>query len=421
MAIQQITSGAVRDKTVIVRTDFNVPLTQTGKKTTVTDDRRIRIALPTIQLITEAKGKAVIISHLGRPKNSPDDKLSLRPVAEELSRLLDQPVAFAADCVGEQAERAVAKLEPGSVLVLENLRFHAGEKKNQADFARQLASLADVYVNEAFSTAHRSHASIVGIPKYLPSFAGLDFMKEVESLAQLMENPKRPFVMVIGGAKISDKVAAVEHLTKIADVVLVGGGVANNFLKADGIDIEKSYLQDVPADEKKLSSYIEVADELIQQTRHERMLKDGYIPLPKIIYPIDVIAARTPESTKTKTIEFFSNDYTEYQANGDMFLDIGPQTTRLFRELILQAGTVFWNGPMGVFENAAFATGTREVAQAVAKTTATTILGGGDTLSAIKKFKLEGRFDHVSAAGGAALEFLSGKVLPGVEVLRSKK
>ncbi|MEX0895750.1 MAG: phosphoglycerate kinase [Patescibacteria group bacterium] len=421
MAIQQLTPDIAREKTVIIRTDFNVPLTHKAGKTTVADDRRIGNALQTIQTVIEAKGKAIIISHLGRPKNKPDDKLSLRPVAEKLERLLDKPVKFASDCVGEVTENSVAQLQPGEVLVLENLRFHEGEKKNHVGFAKQLAAHADIYVNEAFSTAHRSHASIVGIPKYLPSYAGLDFIKEVESLAQLMEKPKRPFVMVIGGAKISDKVAAVEHLTKIADVVLVGGGVANNFLKADGIDIEKSYVQDVPAGEKKLSSYIEVADDLIQQTRHERMLKDGYIPLPKIIYPIDVIAAHSPESTKTKTIEFFTQDYTEYKGNGDMFLDIGPQTTRLFRELILQAGTVFWNGPMGVFEQDAFATGTREVAQAVAKTTAVTILGGGDTLSAIKNFGLEGRFDHVSAAGGAALEFLSGKVLPGVKVLKAKK
>jgi len=417
MHIRSLTPGAAKGKTALIRTDFNVPLEHSSGKTTVADDRRIRASVATIQTVIDAGGRAVIISHLGRPKGESDPKFSLRPVVETLSNLLKKPVHFAEDCVGPTAREAVDALQPGEVLILENVRFHEGEKKNHASFAKQLAALAEIYVNEAFSASHRSHASIVGVTQLLPSFAGHAFMKEVESLTQLMENPKRPFVMVIGGAKISDKVAAVEHLTKIADVVLVGGGVANNFLKADGIDIEKSYMQDVSPDEKKLSSYVEVADQLMEETSGERILKDGYIPLPKIIYPLDVVAARSPESTKTQIVEFFSKDYSDSQADGEMFLDIGPQTIKLFRELILQAGTVFWNGPMGVFEQKAFEDGTREVAQAIARSSAQTILGGGDTLAAARQFGLEDRYDYVSAAGGAALEFLSGKTLPGVEVL----
>ncbi|MBD3279241.1 MAG: phosphoglycerate kinase, partial [Candidatus Pacebacteria bacterium] len=406
-------------KKVLIRADYNVPFAYHQNHTEVADDNRIKVSLPTLKLLVEAKAKLILMTHLGRPGGQVDPKLSAQPVAKHLQKLIDKPVKFVADCVGPKVEAAVEKLQPGEILLLENLRFYPQEKQNNAKFSKQLASLADLYVNEAFSTAHRDHASITGVSKLLPSYAGLGFEKEVEALSMLMENPKRPFVMVVGGAKISDKVAALTNLTKIADVVLVGGGVANNFLKADGYDVASSYLQDTPADLKKKGvSYVEVAKKIIAESKTDRLLKDGYIPLPKIVYPIDVIAARSSKSRKTQQLNLI-NGYEKSVKHELMYLDIGEKTIRLFQELILQAKTVFWNGPMGVFEKKLFAHGTQEIARAIAKSSATTIIGGGDTIAAIRQFDLEDRYDYVSAAGGASLEFLSGKVLPGVKAVQA--
>lgn len=426
MELRHLTPTVITGKTVIVRVDFNVPLEKKGPQghPTVADDNRLRQALETIIFLRDRQAKVLLISHLGRPKNQPDQRLSLKPIVPALEELLHSPVSFISDCVGSEVKSQVNNLQPGQVAILENLRFHPGEKENDPDFSRQLAELADIYVNEAFSTSHRAHASVLGISKYLPSYAGFAFIKEVETFNQLMTAPQRPFVMVIGGAKISDKVAAVEHLTKIADAVLVGGGVANNFLKAEGFEIANSYLQDAPADLKKQGvDYVEVAEELIEETKQNRMMIDGYIPLPKIIYPTDVIAAETMDSHKGELVELVNADDDEMskqRKNKLMYLDIGPKTTKLFIEVLLQAGTIFWNGPMGVFENKAFAEGTKAIAMAIAKSGATTVLGGGDTIAAVRANKLEGRYDYISAAGGAALDYLSGKMLPGVEPLLTK-
>lgn len=428
MELRHLDRTAISGKTVIVRVDFNVPLEKKGgtqnAEVVVADDNRLRQALETISFLRDHRAKVLLISHLGRPKNEPDLAFSLKPIASALETLLHSPVGFIDNCVGDDVKKQVEKLKPGQVVILENLRFYPGEKQNDPTFSRQLAELADVYVNEAFSTSHRAHASIVGITAHLPSYAGFAFAKEVETFNQLMTKPKRPFVMVIGGAKISDKVAAVEHLTKIADAVLVGGGVANNFLKADGFEIANSYLQDAPADLKKQGvDYVEVAEELIEETKQNRMIIDGYIPLPKIIYPIDVIAAPTIESTKGELIELVNADEDEELKNRKkrlMYLDIGPKTIKLFTDVLEQAGTIFWNGPMGVFENETFANGTTAIAKVIAQSKATTILGGGDTIAAVRAHKLEDRYDYISAAGGAALDYLSGKTLPGVEPLLVK-
>lgn len=415
MTLTTITSKDCSGKTALIRTDYNVPLEEKNGSIVIADDNRIQQSLETIKLVLANQGKVVLVSHLGRPKGEAKPKLSLKPVAELLRELLEVPVAFA-----QNYADATVLLQQHQVVLLENVRFHPEEKENKASFAKSLAELADIYINEAFSAAHRKHASVVAIAKYLPSFAGLGFTKEVEALSKLMTEPKRPFVMVIGGKKISDKVEAVVNLTEIADVVLLGGGTANNFLKAEGFEIYKSVVEEeTQADSKKKKvNYVKVAEELIEDTRQERMLKDGYIPLPKIIYPTDVIAAPKIDSTKTEEIELVNGNHEHAQKRNLMYLDIGPKTIKLYQEIILQAGTVFWNGPMGVFEADQFAAGTQEIARTIAKSSAMTVLGGGDTIAAIDEFGLADRYDYVSAAGGAALEFLAGKKLPGLEPLR---
>jgi len=303
--------------------------------------------------------------------------------------------------------------------VLENTRFDPRETVNDPNLAKELASYADVFVNESFSTAHRNHASVSGVAKILPAYAGIAFQNEHKMLTKLMSNQKRPFVAVIGGAKISGKIETIRTLTKIADVVLVGGGIAHNFIKAQGIDICNSYLEACDPKEKhgRSSSYVEIALDLMNENKIEKMLLNGYIPLPKIIYPSDVIAAKDTSDTVGKHIVSLTKNNNGTLEKDTMFLDIGPKTRRLYRDIILQAGTVFWNGPMGVFEAEGFAEGTLAVATAIAKTTANTTIGGGDTLNAISQLGLEGRFDHVSASGGAALALLTGAKLPGLEVL----
>lgn len=417
MKLSTVSSKDVALKKVLVRTDFNVPLEKKGGKTVVADDNRIKQSLETIKLILENRGKAIVVSHLGRPKGKEVAELSLQPVVDRLRELLGEPVILA-----KNYQDASVLLQQHRVVVLENVRFNPLEKENSAEFAKELAELADVYVNEAFSTAHRKHTSVEAITKKLPSFAGLAFTQEVTALHNLMTEPKRPFVMIIGGKKISDKVEAVVNLTNVADAVLLGGGTANNFLKADGFEIYKSVVEEKTQAEtkKKKVNYVKVAENLLEQTKQDKILKDGYIPLPKIIYPIDVVAATGIDQTKTEVIELVNGNHEHAQARNLMYLDIGPKTVKLFQDIILQAGTVFWNGPMGVFEKEQFANGTQEIARTVAKTGGTTVLGGGDTIAAIHQFDLADRFDYVSAAGGAALEFLAGKTLPGVKPLLKK-
>jgi len=415
-------------KTVLLRTDFNVPLT---KNLEVADTTRIEAAIPTIQLLVENNCKVVVVSHLGRPKSEQDTKYSLKPVQKALETILKKAgttvdVSFFSETIGENRNEHIKNMQPGSITVLENLRFNSGEKSNDDGFAKSLAQNCDVFVNEAFSVCHRSDASVVGLPKLLPSFAGLALEKEVQTWQKLMIEPKRPFVMIIGGAKISDKVGAVQHLTKIADAVLVGGGTANNFLKAEGFEIYKSYLEESNSDSskskksaKKDANYVKVAEHLLEDTRAEKIIVDGYIPLPKIIMPSDVVAARSMDSEKTEIVELTSSDVISSRSDV-MYLDIGPKTIQLFKEVIEEAGTIFWNGPLGVFENDAFAEGTKEIGKAIAASDAYSIIGGGDTLSAASKYDILDGFDYVSVAGGAALEFLSGKMLPGLKDLLKK-
>ena len=418
MKLKSFSPSDVANKTVLVRVDYNVPLVKKWGKWQVADTQRIENSLPLIKELQQAKAKIVLMSHLGRPKGEIKPELSLEPTARYLKEKTHLPSFFCNQTIGEKAKEAVSQLNPEEILVLENLRFHPQEKKNDSTFAKQLASLADVYINEAFSASHRAHASIDAVTKYLPAFAGTHLQKEVEYLSLVMENPDQPFIMVIGGAKISDKVEAVQNLHKVANMVLLGGGVANNFLKAEGIETHKSYLEE--ADKDGRVSYLDMAGKLVTENKTERVLKDGYIPLPKLMTPIDVIAAKDKNSKKTEVIDLSSGMQDTPDDDDLMYLDIGPRTTQLYSDLLIQAKTIFWNGPMGVFENEQFAAGTREIARAIARSGAQTIIGGGDTIAAIKKFGFSNRYDYVSSAGGAALEFLAGKELPGIVAILSK-
>lgn len=410
----------INNKTVLVRVDYNVPLEKTAGGWQVEDGQRIEDSFETIAFLKNLDCRIILMSHLGRPGGEVKPELSLKPAAEFLQAETDWPIKFCPEAAGNKSQQLVKKLEAGEILLLENLRFHPGEKKNDSQFSSQLAELAEVYVNEAFSTSHRNHASITGVPRLLPSYAGFHVKQEIENLSQLLDDPDHPFVMVIGGAKISDKVDAVKNLDQVADLVLVGGGVANSFLKAGGIETHKSYIQDKPVDaNKEDTDYVKVAGDLLEENKTEKVLKDGYIPLPKILYPTDVIAAQNKNSQKTEVIDL-THDMKDTADDEDlMYLDIGPRTIKLYQEMILQAKTVFWNGPMGVFEQEQFSHGTDEIARAAAKTSARTILGGGDTIAAIKQFGFKERYDYVSSAGGASLAFLAGKKLPGLEALKA--
>jgi phosphoglycerate kinase len=385
----------------------------------VKEPQRILDSLPLIKFLRDNNCRIILMSHLGRPGGKTSPELSLEPIADYLRENRQLPVKFVDDVVSSKVEKSVENLKAGEILLLENLRFSPGEKANDRQFAQQLASLADIYINEAFSTSHRAHASMVGVPAIIPGFAGFHVEREIKNLRKLMLNPTHPFVMVIGGAKISDKVEAVKNLDQVADVVLVGGGVANNFLKAEGIETHKSYLQDQSADtDKEKVDYVDMAKDLIEENQTEKMLKDGYIPLPKIIAPIDVVAAQNKDSRDTELINLTHGMKDTPNDEDLMYLDIGPRTIKLYTDLILQASTVFWNGPLGVFEQEPFETGTREIARAIAKSGAQTFLGGGDTLTAIKQFGFTNRFDYVSSAGGASLDFLAGKDLPAFKNLK---
>jgi phosphoglycerate kinase len=421
MTLKKINASAVKNKRVLLKVDYNIPTKTNKNKKVVMDDTRIKITIPTIEFLIEQKAKIILTSHFGRPGGKVVEALRMDPVAKHLEKLLGKKVTKIDVPAGKEADIAVEKMEPGDILMLENSRFNPGEKKSDKIFSKQLAALADVFVNDAFSSAHRSHSSVVGVTKYLPSYAGFALYEEVEMLSTLIKKPKRPFVAIVGGAKISDKVEAIRKLSQIADVVLVGGGVANNFIKAEGIDVFHSYLEDVPVDDsKKKTSFVAVAEELMEDTKQEKMMLNGYIPLPKIIYPSDVIAADDMDNPKVKKVIDLTNGDVDERKKSWMYLDIGPKTQRLFRDIILEAQTIFWNGPMGVFEQKDFEEGTKAVATAVAKSSAETILGGGDTISAIHHLGLENRYDYLSAAGGASLEFLGKKSLPGLEPLMEK-
>jgi phosphoglycerate kinase len=388
----------LRGKRVFIRVDFNVPL----KDGVVTDDTRIRETLPTLKLAIEKGGRLVLASHLGRPKGGPDAKYSLKPAAKKLEELLGKPVAFAADCVGPDAEAKSKALKDGDVLVLENVRFHPEEEKNDEGFSKQLAALCDgVFVCDAFGSAHRAHASVVGITKFVKqAAAGLLMEKELAYIGKAISNPTRPFVAIIGGAKVSDKIEVVENLMKIADAMLIGGGMAYTFLKAQGIGIGKSLVE-----EDKL----DLARKILADVKQKNF---------KLLLPLDNVV--TPEfkvDAPTKIVEVSAIPADQ------MGLDIGPKTIAAYSAEIAKSKTIVWNGPMGVFEMPAFAKGTLAIAQAVAAATtagATSIVGGGDSVAAIHQSGLAGKISHISTGGGASLEFLGGRKLPGVEALTNK-
>jgi phosphoglycerate kinase len=380
----------VKDKRVLVRVDFNVPV----KEGVVGDDTRIRAALPTINYLLENGAALILCSHLGRPKGEVKPEFSLRPVAEYLGKLIDKPVAFAEDCIGPKAEDAAKALKPGDVLLLENTRFHAGETKNDPEIAKQLASLADVYVNDAFGSAHRAHASTEGVAQFLPAVAGFLLEKEIKYLGQAVANPEKPFVAILGGAKISDKIGVIKNLLTKADSILIGGGMANTFFKAEGYPVGDSLVED---------DALDTAKEILEQAG------------TKFRLPVDVVIADKFEADAAqKTMS------TGPIPDGWRILDIGPETVAHFAKIIGEAKTVVWNGPMGVFEFPAFAKGTFAIAQAAAESEAVTIVGGGESVAAVKQSGLADKITHISTGGGASLEMLEGLTLPGVAALQDK-
>ena len=393
--VRILRDGEFSGKRVLVRVDFNVPI-ESGR---VTDDTRITAALPTIEALRKQGARVILASHLGRPKPGKDNSaFTLKPVADHLHQHLGLPVHFAADCIGPKAQEVVARLHPGEVALLENVRFHAGEEKNDPEFCKELAALADAYVNDAFGTAHRAHASTTGVALLLPSYAGLLIEKEVAALGGALDHPARPFTAILGGAKVSDKILVVERLLEKVDRLVIGGGMAFTFLKALGHEVGKSLVEE---------DRLPLAKDLLDRAKAKGV---------EVHLPVDVVASDGfTEDTVFRTVKV------GHIRPAWMGLDIGPQTVADFTKAIATSKTVLWNGPMGVFEWAPFATGTREIAEAVAACKGTTVVGGGDSAAAAKQFGVEGKMTHVSTGGGASLEFLEGKVLPGIAALQGEQ
>lgn len=380
----------IEGKRVLMRVDFNVPL---GSDGSILDDRRIRAALPTIEFILEKGAKLILVSHLGRPKGV-DPAFKMDNVAHRLSELLGKPVRKLDACVGPEVEKAVAEMQPGDVIMLENVRFYEGETKNDPEFARQLAQLADVYVNDAFGTAHRAHASTEGVAKYLPAVAGFLMEKELNFLGKVLSEPEKPFVVIMGGAKVSDKIGVIENLVDKADVLLIGGGMLFTFLKAKGLEIGKSLL-----DEEHLS----YAQGLLEKAGDKIVLAEDVVVADKV----------APDASfRVVSIEEIPADW--------IGVDIGPRTVETFSNYIKDAGMIFWNGPMGIYEIAPFSEGTKGIAKALAESKGLSIVGGGDIAAALEELGFADKISHISTGGGASLEFLEGRTLPGVAVLLDK-
>lgn len=395
MAKKTIEDIQVAGKKVLVRVDFNVPLTEDGK---VADDKRIVAALPTIKYLLAHNAKVILCSHLGRPKGEVNKKYTLAPVGEKLAELLpDTRIWFAEDTIGESAKAAIADMKEGEIVLLENTRFYKEEEKNDPAFAKALADLADIFVSDAFGTVHRAHASTAGVANYIPAVAGYLIGKELGVMGEALDNPVRPFVAILGGAKVADKIGVIKNLLTKCDSLLIGGGMAYTFFKAKGYEIGDSLLD---------ADSIELAKDLMKEAEERGV---------KLLLPIDTVVAKEfAADAEHKTVD------SDKIPAGWQGLDIGEKTIALFRETILKAKTVVWNGPMGVFEFPAFAVGTKAIAQACADCSGTTIVGGGDSASAVKKLGYADKITHISTGGGASLEFLEGKVLPGVAVLNDK-
>ena len=395
MAKKTIEDIQVSGKKVLVRVDFNCPLTEDKK---VSDDKRIVAALPTIRYLVEQNAKVILCSHLGRPKGQFKPEFSLAPVAERLSELLpDVTVKMAKDVIGDDAKALIADMKEGEIVLLENVRFHAEEEKNAPEFAKALADLAEVYVSDAFGTVHRAHASTAGVAAYLPAVAGYLIGKELGVMGKALEDPERPFVAILGGAKVADKIGVITNLLEKCDSLIIGGGMAYTFFKAKGYEIGTSLLDETS---------IDLAKDLMAKAEAKGV---------KLLLPIDTVVAKE-FAAEAEHMTVDSDKIPE----GWMGMDIGPKTAELFRQTILEAKTVVWNGPMGVFEFPAFAEGTKLVAAACADCEGTTIIGGGDSASAVKKLGFAKKMTHISTGGGASLEFLEGKTLPGVAVLNDK-
>jgi len=384
----------VKGKRVLVRVDFNVPM---NAEREITDDTRIKAALPTIRYLVDHGARVILASHLGRPKGKPTDEFRMDPVARRLSELLGKPVLKLNECVGDEVKAAVVAMRDGDVVLLENLRFHAEEEANDEGFAKALADLADIYVNDAFGTAHRAHASTAGVARFLPAVAGFLMEKEIEVMGKALADPERPFVAILGGAKVKDKVGGVRNLLDKVDTLMIGGGMAYTFLKAQGFEVGQSILE---------ADKIDLARELMDKAKARGV---------RFMLPSDVVIAdRFAEDAKTRVVPV-DQIPPDWQA-----LDIGPETVQRFAKEIAGARTVVWNGPMGVFEMKPFAEGTRGVAKALAESKAVTIVGGGDSAAALEEMGFADKVTHVSTGGGASLEFLEGKELPGVAVLKDK-
>lgn len=380
-------------KRVFVRVDFNVPL----ENGVITDDTRIRETLPTIKYLIEKGAKVILASHMGRPKGEFVDSMRLTPAAVRLGELLGKPVAKADEAVGDAVKAQIAELKNGDVLVLENVRFYKGEEKNDAELAKQFAELADLFVNDAFGAAHRAHSSTAGIAQYLPAVSGLLMEKELDVLGKALSNPERPFTAIIGGAKVKDKIDVIDNLINLADNLILGGGLCFTFLKAQGYSIGASML-----DEEK----IELAKTFINKAKEKGI---------NLLIPVDVVVAdKFDANAETKIVDV------DAIPDGWLGLDIGPKTSKLYADTIKNSKLVVWNGPMGVFEMEAFAAGTKAVGEACAETAGYTVIGGGDSAAAVEKFNLGSKMDHISTGGGASLEFMEGKALPGVVALNDK-